>query len=214
MPKPTKGPRLGSGPTHEKMILGGLAAALIREERIRTTETKGKRLVPVADKLVTLGKQGSVHARRQALRVIEDRDIIHKLFDDIGPRFADRNGGYTRVVKLGPRKGDAAPMVIVEFVEHAAVRATETEEETKKRRGLLRRRGAKAGKATAGTASSKETPEDADEAEELEEPVAPEASVEEETVAEAPEAESTEAAEAPEAEASTEETADEEGEKA
>ena len=140
MPKPTKGARLGSGPTHQKMILAGLAASLIREERIRTTEAKAKRMRPLAEKLVTLGKSGDIHARRQALAVIEDRDIVHKLFAEIAPRFSERNGGYTRILKLGPRQGDAAPMAIIEFVEgEATVTTSETEEETK-RRGLRRRK--------------------------------------------------------------------------
>lgn len=141
MPKPAKGARLGSGPAHEKLLLGGLAAALIREERIRTTQAKAKRLKPVADRLVTLGKAGTIHARRQALRMITDRDIVHKLFDDVAPRFADRNGGYTRVLKLGPRKGDAAPMAIIEFVEGQVVERAATQEEEKKRRLPLRRKG-------------------------------------------------------------------------
>lgn len=153
MPKPAKGARLGSGPAHEKLLLGGLAAALIREERIRTTQAKAKRLKPVADRLVTLGKSGTIHARRQALRMITDRDIVHKLFDDVAPRFADRNGGYTRVLKLGPRKGDAAPMAIIEFVEGQVVEKATTPEEEKKRRLPLRRK--KSG-AASGTADSEE----------------------------------------------------------
>ncbi|HVF12760.1 MAG TPA: 50S ribosomal protein L17 [Actinomycetota bacterium] len=158
MPKPAKGARLGSGPAHEKLLLGGLAAALIREERIRTTQAKAKRLKPVADRLVTLGKSGTIHARRQALRMITDRDIVHKLFDDVAPRFADRNGGYTRVLKLGPRKGDAAPMAIIEFVEGQVVEKTVAqEEEEKKRRLPLRRKGKSQTKAGASE------PADADE---------------------------------------------------
>lgn len=141
MPKPTKGARLGSGPAHQKLLLGGLAAALLREERIRTTEAKAKRVRPVAEKLITLGKAGTVHARRQALSVIEDRDIVHKLFDDVAPRFADRSGGYTRIVKLGPRQGDAAPMAIIELVEgEAPERTAGSDEEPKRRRGVLRGR--------------------------------------------------------------------------
>ena len=138
MPKPTKGPRLGAGPKHEKLMVAGLAAALFREERIRTTEAKARRLRPVAEKLITTAKEGTVASRRRALAVIEDRDIIHKLYSDIAPRFADRNGGYTRIIKLGPRHGDAAPLVLVELVEGAAPEATPAAEE--RRRGLLRRR--------------------------------------------------------------------------
>ena len=139
MPKPPKGARLGSGPAHERLMLAGLAAALFREERIRTTETKARRLRPVAEKLITTAKEGSIASRRRALAVVEDRDIIHKLFSDIAPRFADRNGGYTRIIKLAPRKGDAAPMVLIEIVEGAAPEAKPAEEE--RRRRLLRRRG-------------------------------------------------------------------------
>ena len=138
MPKPPKGARLGAGPAHEKLMLAGLAAALFREERIRTTATKARRLRPVAEKLITTAKEGTVASRRRALAVVEDRDIVHKLFSDIAPRFADRNGGYTRIVKLAPRHGDAAPLVLIELVEGAAVEAQPAEEE--RRRGLLRRR--------------------------------------------------------------------------
>ncbi|MEA2500134.1 MAG: large subunit ribosomal protein [Actinomycetota bacterium] len=139
MPKPPKGARLGSGPAHERLMLAGLAAALFREERIRTTETKARRLRPVAEKLITTAKEGTIASRRRALAVVEDRDIIHKLFSDIAPRFADRNGGYTRIIKLAPRKGDAAPMVLIEIVEGAAPETRPAEEE--RRRRLLRRRG-------------------------------------------------------------------------
>ena len=139
MPKPPKGSRLGSGPAHERLMLAGLAAALFREERIRTTETKARRLRPVAEKLITTAKEGTIASRRRALAVVEDRDIVHKLYADIAPRFADRNGGYTRIIKLAPRKGDAAPMVLIEIVEGAAPEAKPAEEE--RRRRLLRRRG-------------------------------------------------------------------------
>jgi large subunit ribosomal protein L17 len=139
LPKPVKGPRLGAGPSHERLMLAGLAAALFREERIRTTETKAKRLRPVAERLITLGKNGTVHARRQALSVVEDRDVVHKLFAEIAPRYTERPGGYTRILKLGPRKGDAAPMALIELVEgEGPVAAAEGEEP--RRSGVLRRR--------------------------------------------------------------------------
>lgn len=121
-------------------MLGGLASALIREERIRTTEAKAKLLRPMADKLVTLGKDGTVHARRRALMVIEDSEVVHKLFAEVAPRFSERNGGYTRVLKLGPRKGDAAPMAIVEFVEEVDSGSTTSPGQASKRRGLRRRK--------------------------------------------------------------------------
>lgn len=147
MPKPTKGSRLGATPKHQEMMLNGMASQLIVHERIRTTETKAKRLRPVAEKLITLGKDGSVHARRRALGMIEDREVIHKLFADVAPRFADRNGGYTRVLKLGTRQGDAAPMAIIELVEGAVESTPSQETEQKRRRGLRRRKPAKAAQA-------------------------------------------------------------------
>ena len=119
MPKPAKGARLGSGPPHQKLMLGGLAAALFSHERVRTTEAKAKALRPVAERLITFAKRGDVHARREVLKVIADRDVVHTLFADIAPRFAERNGGYTRILKLGPRKGDGAPMAQIELVEEA-----------------------------------------------------------------------------------------------
>lgn len=144
MPKPTKGARLGSGPSHQRLLISGLAAELIRHERIRTTETKAKRLRPVAERLITWGKAGTVHARRQALSLIQDRDVVHKLFAEIAPRFVGRNGGYTRILKLGPRQGDAAMMALIELVEGevdaAADAASEAPAEPKRRRGALRRR--------------------------------------------------------------------------
>ncbi len=119
MAKPTKGPRLGAGPAHQKLMLGGLAAALFEHDRVRTTEAKAKALRPVAERLITFAKRGDVSARREVLRVVPDRDLVHRLFTEIAPRFAERNGGYTRVLKLGPRKGDGAPMAVVELVERA-----------------------------------------------------------------------------------------------
>jgi large subunit ribosomal protein L17 len=116
MPRPKKGPRLGSGPDHQKAMLANLSRSLFEHEKIRTTQAKAREVQPLAEKLITLAKDGSLHARRQALEVIPDRDVVHKLFSDIGPRYQDRPGGYTRIVKLGPRLGDAAPMVVLELV--------------------------------------------------------------------------------------------------
>lgn len=141
MPKPTKGARLASGPSHQKLLLSGLAAALLRDERIRTTEAKAKRLRPVAERLITLGKSGDVSSRRQALSIVEDRDIVHKLFADIAPRYTSRNGGYIRIMKLGPRKGDAAPMALIELVEGELIETKpSTPAEGGRRRGLRGRR--------------------------------------------------------------------------
>jgi large subunit ribosomal protein L17 len=117
MPTPTKGPRLGGGPAHEKLIIANLARALFTEGRIRTTEAKAKRLRPQAERLITFAKRGDVAARRQVLTVVRDKAVVHTLFAEIAPRFADRNGGYTRILKLGPRPGDGAPMVLIELVE-------------------------------------------------------------------------------------------------
>ena len=117
MPKPKKGPRLGSGPAHQKLMLGGLAASLFEHERIRTTLPKAKALRPVAEKLITFAKRGDVHARRQVMKVVPDRDVVHRLFTEIAPRFENREGGYTRILKLGQRKGDGAEMAQIELVE-------------------------------------------------------------------------------------------------
>ncbi|MDQ4005999.1 MAG: 50S ribosomal protein L17 [Actinomycetota bacterium] len=117
MPRPTKGARLGSGPSHQKLMLGGLAAALFEHERVRTTEAKAKALRPVAERLITFAKRGDVHARREVLRVVTDRDVVHRLFAEIAPRMAEREGGYTRILKLGPRQGDGAPMAQIELVD-------------------------------------------------------------------------------------------------
>ncbi|GAB3864061.1 50S ribosomal protein L17 [Dactylosporangium cerinum] len=121
MPTPTKGPRLGGSPAHEKLMLANLATSLFKHGRIKTTETKAKRLRPLAEQLITKAKRGDLHARRQALAVVRDKDVVFQLFDQIAPRFATRPGGYTRIVKTGPRKGDAAPMAIIELVEELEV---------------------------------------------------------------------------------------------
>jgi large subunit ribosomal protein L17 len=116
MPKPKKGPRLGSGPAHQRLLLSGLASSLIREGKIKTTEARAKAVRPVVEKLITKAKKGDLASRRLVLKTIQDRDIVHKLFSEVGPQFADRNGGYTRIVKLGYRKGDAAPMALIELI--------------------------------------------------------------------------------------------------
>src|SRR5919106_3581030 len=117
MPQPRKGPRLGSGPAHQRLMLAGLAAQLFTYERINTTEARAKAVRPVAERLITFAKRGDVAARREALKVVPDRDVVHRLFAEIGPRMADRPGGYTRILKLGPRKGDGAPMAVIELVD-------------------------------------------------------------------------------------------------
>ncbi|MGI5245611.1 50S ribosomal protein L17 [Dactylosporangium sp. CA-139066] len=123
MPTPTRGPRLGGSPAHERLMLANLATSLFKHGRITTTETKAKRLRPLAEQLITKAKRGDLHARRQALSVVRDKDVVYTLFDQIAPRFSNRHGGYTRIVKKGPRKGDAAPMAIIELVEELEVAA-------------------------------------------------------------------------------------------
>ena len=117
MPKPKKGSRLGSGPAHQKLLLSGLAQQLFVHEGINTTEAKAKALRPYAEKLITYAKRGDLASRRQVLRDIPDRDVVARLFTEIGPRFSEREGGYTRILKLGQRQGDGAPMARIELVE-------------------------------------------------------------------------------------------------
>ena len=116
MPKPTKGARLGGGPAHERLMLANLAAALFTHKSIKTTETRAKRLRPVAERLVTFAKRGDLHARRRVLATIGDKTVVHELFTEIAPQVALRDGGYTRITKLGFRKGDNASMVQMELV--------------------------------------------------------------------------------------------------
>ncbi|HJR44260.1 MAG TPA: 50S ribosomal protein L17 [Actinomycetota bacterium] len=168
MPQPKKGPRLGSGPSHQRQMLSNLALSLFDHERIKTTEAKAKMLRPFAERLITKAKKGGIHDRRQVLSVIEDREIVHKLFSDIGPRFEDRNGGYTRILKLGPRNGDSAPMALIELVDEgrATVVTDDGDAGGKKRRlrAPRRKRGAddlpqdKPARSQAAQASAEGTP--------------------------------------------------------
>jgi large subunit ribosomal protein L17 len=116
MPTPTKGPRLGGGPAHERMLLNNMARSLFINKSITTTETKAKRLRPVAERLVTFAKRGDLHSRRRVMQSITDKNVVHELFVNIAPLVAERQGGYTRITKLGFRKGDNAPMAVVELV--------------------------------------------------------------------------------------------------
>jgi large subunit ribosomal protein L17 len=116
MPTPKKGARLGGSPAHQKLILSNLATALFEHGRITTTEAKARALRPVAERLITKAKKGDLHNRRLVLRTVKDKGVVHTLFTEIGPRFADRPGGYTRITKIGPRKGDNAPMAVIELV--------------------------------------------------------------------------------------------------
>ena len=116
MPTPTKGPRLGGGPAHERLILANLATALFEHKRITTTEAKAKRLRPLAERLVTFAKRGDLHARRRVMRQILDKSVVHELFTEIAPQVENREGGYTRIIKTGFRKGDNAPLAVIELV--------------------------------------------------------------------------------------------------
>ena len=120
MPRPSKGARMGGSPSHERLILANLATALFEHGRITTTEARAKRLRPVAERLVTIAKKNDLAARRRILTVIRDKGVVHTLFSEIGPRFEHRQGGYTRIIKIGPRKGDNAPMAVIELVEPLA----------------------------------------------------------------------------------------------
>ncbi len=127
MPTPTKGPRLGGGPAHERLILANLATALFQHGRITTTQAKAKRVRPLAERMITFAKRGDLASRRRVMTVIRDKGAVHELFTQIGPRYANRPGGYTRIIKLEPRKGDNAPMAVIELVE-------ELDESTTKKR--------------------------------------------------------------------------------
>src|SRR3954466_14462851 len=164
MPTPTKGPRLGSGPAHERLMLANLATALFEHGSITTTETKAKRLRPLAERLITFAKRGDLNARRQVLTVVRDREVVHELFAEIGPRFADRAGGYTRITKIGPRKGDNAPMAVIELVEGRTV-AQEAVGEAEQARGTRftsRRARTRAADPAAGATAAAATEADAD----------------------------------------------------
>src|SRR5262249_41538846 len=135
MPTPTKGPRLGGGPAHERLMLANLATALFEHGRITTTEAKARRLRPLAERLITKAKRGDLHARRQVLSVIRDKGVVHELFTEIGPRYANRPGAYPRIRKVGPRRGDSAPRAVTELVEALTVQqeaAAEAEAATKR----------------------------------------------------------------------------------
>jgi large subunit ribosomal protein L17 len=119
MPKPKKGPRLGGSPAHQRLIVSNLATQLFEHGRITTTETKARILRPVAEKLITKAKRGDLHNRREVLKTVRDKSVVHELFTEIAPRFAERPGGYTRITKIGPRKGDNAPMAVIELVTEA-----------------------------------------------------------------------------------------------
>jgi large subunit ribosomal protein L17 len=213
MPTPTKGARLGGSPAHQRLMLANLATSLFEHGRITTTEAKARRLRPFAERLITKAKRGDLHNRRQVLRVIRDKSVVHELFTEIAPRYSTRPGGYLRITKVGPRKGDNAPLAVIELVEEVDF-SEPKEEPAKKTAKKSTAKKSTAKKATAKKSTAKKStakkstakkaaaaePE-ADEAEETAETAESEAS--EETAAEA-------AAE-PEAEASEGEDAGDEG---
>ena len=183
MPKPTKGPRLGGGPAHERLLLANLAAALFTHERIQTTETKAKRLRPLAERLITFAKRGDLHARRRVLATIADKGVVHKLFTEIAPQVADREGGYTRITKTGFRKGDNAPMAVIELVLEPVVKKPSA----KKAAAKTEEKPAKAAKPAAEEAPAEETVvEETNEAPEAEAPVEETAEAPAEETADAP----------------------------
>ncbi|HSJ47001.1 MAG TPA: 50S ribosomal protein L17 [Euzebyales bacterium] len=161
MPKPRKAGRFGRSPGHHNLMMANLATELFRHGRIRTTHAKAKTVQPIAERMITLAKRGDLHSRRQVLQVIRDQEVVHRLFADVGPAFSERNGGYTRVLRLGARKGDAAPMALIELVEDVAdARATDGDGQSRRRWSLRRRREGPAGTTT--PAAADDVDEDAD----------------------------------------------------
>lgn len=192
MPKPTKGPRLGGSSSHQKALLANLATSLFEHGRIKTTEPKARALRPYAEKLITHAKKGTLHNRREVMKKIRDKDVVHTLFAEIGPHFADRDGGYTRIIKVEARKGDNAPMAVIELVQEKTV----TSEADRARR-------VKASKKTEAPAAAAAPAEEAEEVA-TEEVVAEEAASEETTTEAAEPAAEAEAPAEPEAEAADE----------
>jgi large subunit ribosomal protein L17 len=204
MPKPTKGPRLGGSSSHQKALLANLATSLFEHGRIKTTEPKARALRPYAEKLITHAKKGTLHNRREVLKKIRDKDVVHALFEEIGPFYADRNGGYIRIIKVEARKGDNAPMAVIELVREKTV----TSEADRARRVKASKKASDAGEAPVAAAAA---PQAAVEPEAAEGPTAQEVSAEaaeaEPAEAEMVEAETAEAEEAAEpAEAETAES--------
>jgi large subunit ribosomal protein L17 len=157
MPQPTKGPRLGGSPAHQRLILANLATALFEHGRITTTEAKARRLRPYAERLITKAKRGDLHNIREIAKVIRDKDIVHRLVSDIGPFFADRNGGYTRITKTLPRKGDNAPMAVIELIQQKTV--TDEAERARRVAASQERRAAAAGAPAEAEDTTAEAPE-------------------------------------------------------
>jgi large subunit ribosomal protein L17 len=185
MPKPTKGPRLGGSSSHQKAMLANLATSLFEHGRIKTTETKARALRPYAEKLITHAKKGTLHNRREVFKKIRDKDVVHTLFAEIGPFFSDRNGGYTRIIKVEARKGDNAPMAVIELVREKTV----TAEANRARRASASKAAKAAAPAKAAPAAeetpAEETVEETPAEETVEEVKAQDAAIEEAQTAEA-----------------------------
>ncbi len=165
MPTPTKGARLGGSAAHQRHLLANLATALFEHGKITTTEAKARRLRPYAERLITFAKRGDLHARRQVLTVVPDKGVVHTLFTEIGPQFAERDGGYTRITKIGPRKGDNAPLAVIELVQEEA-------EAKPSRRRRARRSQPAARPAAAAEAAAQDAAEAAEDAAEAAEDAA------------------------------------------
>ena len=201
MPTPTKGHRLGGSPAHERHILANLATALFQHGKITTTEAKARRLRPVAERLITFAKRGDLHARRHVMTMVTDKGVVHQLFTEIAPEFSERDGGYTRITKIGPRKGDNAAMAVIELVRGEPVAAR-----PRRRARRLDTTAAAPATATATAVAAPEADVDVDEAEATPEPVTDEATdVDDETeAADAEDDDETEAEEADDAAAEDE----------
>jgi large subunit ribosomal protein L17 len=203
MPKPTKGPRLGGSSSHQKAMLANLATSLFEHGRIKTTETKARALRPYAEKLITHAKKGTLHNRREVLKKIRDKDVVHTLFAEIGPFFSDRNGGYTRIIKVEARKGDNAPMAVIELVREKTV----TSEANRARRAAGSKKAAPVAAAAAPQAAVEPEAAVGPEAEETtDEALAEETTSTEDVKAEDAATEEAQTAEAEVAEADAEET--------
>ena len=187
MPTPSKGPRLASTPAHERLMLANLATALFEHGAITTTEARAKRVRPLAERMITFAKRGDLHARRQVMTVIRDKSVVHVLFTEIGPRYATRPGGYTRITKIGPRKGDNAPMAVIELCEPLAERTVAEATAATKRAAKESAAPAAAAPAVAEAVETPEVPTDVVEAVETEAAETEAADVMEAVEADAPE---------------------------
>lgn len=171
MPRPNKGPRLGGGPAHERLLLAQMAAQLFEHKRIQTTETKAKRVQPLAERFITFAKRGDLHARRRVMQQIGDKSVVHELFTEIAPLMAEREGGYTRITKTGFRKGDNAPMAVIELVLEPVVKKPTSPKKAAAKAEAEKAAAAKKSAAEAKAAQAEEATEEVAEAEAVEEVV-------------------------------------------